>query len=82
MTAVVSGKRARATWLTGASGLLILVAAFVMMVAAPPSAAHQSPPHAPAQTVTESAAYTRAIHPGAPPRLTTPVSPRPNGTRR
>jgi hypothetical protein len=36
MTAVVSGSRAKSTWLTGAVGLLILVAAFVMMVCAAP----------------------------------------------
>jgi hypothetical protein len=36
MSAVVSGSRARSTWLTGAAGLLILVAAFVMMVIAAP----------------------------------------------
>ncbi len=82
MTAVVTGKRTRATWLTGASGLLILVAAVVMMVVAPPSAAHPSPPRAPAQTVTESAAYTRATHPGLPPRLAAPASPRPNRAQR
>jgi hypothetical protein len=45
MTAVVSENRARATWLTGVSGLLILVVAAVMMVvAAPASAAHPGAP--------------------------------------
>jgi hypothetical protein len=38
MSAVVSESRARSTWLTGAAGLLILVAAFVMMVCAVPRA--------------------------------------------
>ena len=38
MSAVVSGSRARSTWLTGTAGLLILVAAFVMMVCAAPRA--------------------------------------------
>jgi hypothetical protein len=79
MTAVVSGKRARATWLTGVSGLLILVAAVVMMVAAPPSPAR--PPRAPAQTVTQAAAYIRAAHPGGPPRLAARAAPRPNAAR-
>jgi uncharacterized integral membrane protein len=44
MTAVVSENRARATWLTGVSGLLILVVAAVMVVAAPASAAHPGAP--------------------------------------
>ena len=38
MSAVISGPRARSTWLTGAAGLLMLVAAFVMMVIAAPGA--------------------------------------------
>lgn len=38
MSAVVSGSRARSTWLTGTAGLLMLVAAFVMMVCAAPRA--------------------------------------------
>jgi len=36
MSAVVSGSRARSTWLTGTAGLLMLAAAFVMMVVAAP----------------------------------------------
>lgn len=36
MSAVVSRSRARSTWLTGSAGLLMLVAAFVMMVVAAP----------------------------------------------
>jgi hypothetical protein len=36
MTAVVSESRARSTWLTGTAGLLVLVAAFVMMICAAP----------------------------------------------
>ena len=36
MSAVVSGSRARSTWLTGAAGLLMLAAAVVMMVMAAP----------------------------------------------
>jgi hypothetical protein len=39
MTAVVSRDRARATWLTGVVGLVILAAAFVMMASAAPSLA-------------------------------------------
>jgi hypothetical protein len=37
MTAVVSRERARATSLTGAAGVLLLVVAFVMMVVAAPA---------------------------------------------
>jgi len=40
MTAMVSRERATATWLTGAAGLLILAAAFVMMACAAPSLVH------------------------------------------
>jgi hypothetical protein len=40
MTAMVSRERAKATWLTGVAGLLILAAAFVMMACAAPSLAH------------------------------------------
>ena len=43
MTAVVSRERAKATWLTGVAGLVILAAAFVMMACAAPSLAHQRP---------------------------------------
>ncbi len=39
MTAVVSRERAKATWLTGVAGLLILAASFVMMACAAPSLA-------------------------------------------
>ena len=38
MSAVVSESRAKSTWLTGAAGLLVLAAAFVMMVMAAPRA--------------------------------------------
>lgn len=40
MTAAVSKERAKATWLTGLAGLLILTAALVMMACAAPSLAH------------------------------------------
>jgi type IV secretory pathway TrbD component len=40
MTAVVSAERAARTWLTGTTGLLIVAAAFVMMVWAAPSQPH------------------------------------------
>lgn len=39
MTAVVSREHAKATWLTGVAGLVILAAAFVMMACAAPSLA-------------------------------------------
>ena len=43
MTAVVSSEPAKATWLIGAAGLLILAAAFVMMACAAPSLGHARP---------------------------------------
>ena len=43
MTSVVSGKRARSTWLTGAAGLLLLATAVAMMLCAPPRV-HQARP--------------------------------------
>jgi len=46
MTAAVSKERAKATWLTGVAGLVILAAAFVMMACAAPSLAHPRPPGA------------------------------------
>ena len=49
MTAAVSRERAKATWLSGVVGLVILAAAFVMMACAPPSLAHPRPHGATAQ---------------------------------
>jgi hypothetical protein len=43
MAAVVSRERARATWLGGVAGLVILAVAFVMMACAAPSLAHPRP---------------------------------------
>ena len=40
MTAVVSRERARATYLTGIAGLLMLAIAFVMMIVAAPGQPH------------------------------------------
>jgi hypothetical protein len=54
MKTVVSRERARATWLTGAAGLLILGTALAMMVVAAPSATHPLPHHAAAQAVTQA----------------------------
>jgi hypothetical protein len=57
MTAVVSAEHAARTWFTGASGLLIVAAAFAMMAwAAPAHAQAQAQPHrpAPAHSVTVS----------------------------
>jgi hypothetical protein len=58
MTAIVTRERARATWLTGVAGLLILVAAFVMMACAAPSLAHARPHAAVTQTTT---VYTSSL---------------------
>ena len=58
MTAVVSRERAKATWLSGVVGLVILAAAFVMMACAAPSLTH-SRPH---KAVTQSASvYTSSL---------------------
>ena len=43
MTAVASRESAKATWLTGAAGLLILAVAFVMMACAASSLVHARP---------------------------------------
>jgi hypothetical protein len=43
VTAIVSQERARRTWLTGAAGLLLLAAAFVMMACATPRVIHPHP---------------------------------------
>jgi hypothetical protein len=51
MTGVISGEPTKATWLTGAAGLLIIVAAFVMMVMAAPVQPH---PHAAASPTTQT----------------------------
>ena len=53
MAAVVSRERAKATWSTGVAGLVILVAAFVMMACAAPSLAHPRPPGAMTQSASK-----------------------------
>jgi hypothetical protein len=54
MTAVVSREHARAAWLTGVAGLVILAAAFVMMACAAPSLARPRPHGAPARPASAS----------------------------
>jgi hypothetical protein len=56
MTAVVSREHAKATWLTGVAGLLILGAAVVMMVVAAPSSGHPRPHPAAALTASQAIA--------------------------
>jgi hypothetical protein len=66
MTALVSAERAARTWLTGATGLLIVAAAVVMMVLAAPAHQHARP-HRPA--VPHSATVSQLeskVWPGAP----------------
>jgi hypothetical protein len=58
MTAVVSRGRAKATWLSGVAGLVILAAAFVMMACAAPSLARPRPLGATAQSVS---VYTSSL---------------------
>jgi hypothetical protein len=54
MTAMVSRERAKATWLSGVAGLVILAVAFVMMACAAPSLAHPRPHGATAQSASVS----------------------------
>ncbi len=56
MMAVVNRERAKATWLTGAVGSLMLAAAFAMMVFAAPSASNARPHGAATLTATRPAA--------------------------
>jgi len=56
MTTVIRRERARATWLTGATGLLMLGVAVVMMVLAAPSQTHPLPRHAAAQAQAQASA--------------------------
>ena len=58
MTAVVSRERAKATWLSGVAGLVILAAAFVMMACAAPSLAHPRPHGA---TARSASVYTSSL---------------------
>jgi hypothetical protein len=71
MTAVVSAEHAARTWLTGATGLLIVAAAFVMMAwAAPMHSPARSPQPAPPHSVTVSqvtvSQLESQVRPGAP----------------
>jgi hypothetical protein len=61
MTAVVSKSRSTSTWLTGAAGLLILAAAFVMMVWAAPTA--RAPVHGGATRPATESVFSFCGHP-------------------
>jgi hypothetical protein len=56
MTAIVTQERAKATWLTALAGLLLLAAAFALMVAAAPEHPH-SRPHAVVTTTSRAQAF-------------------------
>jgi hypothetical protein len=58
MTAVVSRERAKATWLSGVVGLVILAAAFVMMACAAPSLA---PPRPHGTTAQPASVHTSSL---------------------
>ena len=58
MTAVVSRKRAKATWLSGVVGLVILAVAFVMMACAAPSLA---PPRPHGTTAQPASVHTSSL---------------------
>jgi len=72
MAAVVSRDRARATWLTGLAGVVILAVAFVMMACAAPSLAHPRPhwATAPSTSVSTSWLITRGSASGQAAPLT------------
>ena len=55
MAAVVSREHAKATWLAGVAGLVILAVAVVMMACAAPSLAHPRPHRAAARPAAVSA---------------------------
>ena len=76
MTAVVSRERAKATWLTGVVGLVILAAAFVMMACAAPSLAH---PRSPGTVAQSASVYTSSLITGA--RSASPAGPAGQGRR-
>ena len=79
MTAVVRAEHATRTWLTGATGLVIVAAAFVMMAWAAP--AHASPHrHATSTSITallESRVQAGAAHPRRSPAVRTLSEDRP-----
>ena len=65
MTDVVSREHTTATWLSGVAGLVLLVAALVMMACAAPSRAHHGPHGAAARPASQSASSpTTGGHPG------------------
>ena len=72
MTAVVSAERATKTWLTGATGLVIVVTAFVMMAWAAPAHSLARPhpsatPHSVTVSQLESQVWAAAAgSPGSP----------------
>jgi hypothetical protein len=78
MTAVISAERATRTWLTGATGLLIVAAAFIMMAWAAPSPP-QARPDRPATSTSVTAQLASQIRPGAAgsPAARTPSGDRP-----
>jgi hypothetical protein len=62
MTGVVSRERARATWLTGVAGLVILAVAFVMMACAAPS---QALPRSQEAMTQPASVYTTSLRTGS-----------------
>ncbi len=76
MTAIVSPERAKGTWLTGAAGLLLLAAAFIMMACASPRPAPHPHPASPVATSSAPAgqllSQLRTIPPTPPSPLKTP----------
>jgi hypothetical protein len=82
MSAVVSAERAARTWLTGATGLLIVAAAFAMMAWGAPAHPHAQPqrpatPHSVTVTQLES-----RVWPGTPDPAGSPAARIPSAGRR
>jgi hypothetical protein len=75
MTAIVDRQRARATWLTGAAGMLMLAAAVAMMVYAAPRPLTIRPGPAPHDRLSSWVWVTPAYRPAGP------VAPRRTGAR-
>ena len=76
MTAVIRAEHATRTWLTGATGLLIVAAAFVMMAWAAPSPPHASPPR-PATSTSITAQLESQVGVAGSPAVRTPSGDRP-----
>ncbi|GEM_PF-5357621 len=82
MTAIARWQRSTPAWLTGAAGLVLLLAAVVMMVAAAPSRPHPHPGRAAASRAVpafELVSSQRRVVPWPAPEARRAVGPLPSG---